>query len=111
MRTETPADSYLQRPPLIACEEVVGRSAFPSVRNPLLNLPAMKRLQALPPETRAVIADLLQDLRNDARSRAEKSWRTNKPPMACYWKVVGVLAYHTCRAIRPAKAKSSRAAA
>lgn len=76
------------------------RSLRPSVRNPLLELPAMVRLQALPPATRTPLRDLLRDLSADARRRANESWRRNKAPMAAYWKAVAVYAGHAARALR-----------
>ncbi|RYE43630.1 MAG: hypothetical protein EOP24_27785 [Hyphomicrobiales bacterium] len=78
----------------------MSRSERREVRNPVLALPAAKRLMELPSDTRAVVADILADLSADARSRAEKSWRTNKGPMAVYWKAVGVYAGHLKRAMR-----------
>ncbi len=67
--------------------------------NPMLALPGVKRLKALPPESRDAIRAALLDLRADA-ARAEKSWRTHKAPMAAYWKAVSVYAGHLARAIR-----------
>lgn len=68
--------------------------------NPLLALPALARLRALDAETREALRGLLLDLRADARSRAEKSWRTRKAPMAAYWAAVSVYAGHLARALR-----------
>lgn len=70
------------------------------VRNPVLALPALVRVQALPPAARAALAVLLYDLATDARARAEHSWRRHKAPMAVYWKAVSVYARHIARAIR-----------
>ncbi|WP_084798521.1 hypothetical protein [Pleomorphomonas koreensis] len=78
---------------------MIDRSNLPEVRNPILALPAFKRLQSLPVETRQVLGDILQDLAMDARGRAEKCWRTHKAPMAFYWKVVSVLTGHIRRAL------------
>lgn len=81
------------------------RSLLPTVRNPLLALPAMQRLAALlagRPELRAAVLELLLEIRNHARASAQLSWRRNKGPMALYWKVVGVYAGHILRAIRSA---------
>jgi len=80
---------------------VVDRSNRPDVRNPVLGLPAARRLLNLPPETRAAVADVLRDLSKDARNRAQESWRKNKGPMAVYWKAVGAYATHLYRAVRP----------
>ena len=76
------------------------RSNRREVRNPVLALPATQRLMALPPESRAVIAEVLVDLVADARGRAQESWRKNKGPMAAYWKAVGAYAHHFRRVLR-----------
>lgn len=75
----------------------VARSQRREVRNPVLALPAVQRLLALPPEHRALFAEILGDLTTDARARAQLSWRQNKGPMAAYWKAVGAYAYHLRR--------------
>jgi hypothetical protein len=71
---------------------VSDRSSSAEVRNPLLGLPAAQKMRSLPPEARAVLAELLRELSFDARERAERSWRQNKAPMAVYWKAVAVYA-------------------
>ena len=80
---------------------MVARSQRQEVRNPVLALPAMAQLLALPPESRAAIVSVLNDLAVDAAARAEKSWRTHKAPMAAYWKAVSVYAKHLRAAVRP----------
>lgn len=87
------------------------RSLRSGVRNPILELPAVRQIMALPPEGRSALAALLRDLSKEARQRAEKSWRQSKAPMAAYWKAVSVYAGHTARAIRPQVAAASRARA
>lgn len=77
----------------------VDRSNRREVRNPVLSLPAVKRLDELSPETRAIVADILGDLVKDARSRAQQSWIKNKGPMAAYWKAVGAYAHHFRRVV------------
>lgn len=77
------------------------RSNLREVRNPVLALPGVKRLQALPPDVRHTIADLLADIRDDAREKAQKSWLKNKGPMAAYWKAVGAYAEHIRRVVKP----------
>lgn len=77
------------------------RSNRPIVRNPMLAMPAMEGLRNLEPHARAAVQELLQDLAADASARADKCWRTHKPPMAAYWKAVAVYARHTARAIGP----------
>ncbi len=76
------------------------RSARREVRNPVLALPAVQRLLALDPHTRAVVAEILGDLAIDARGRAQASWLKNKGPMAAYWKAVGAYAGHFRRVCR-----------
>lgn len=76
------------------------RSNRREVRNPVLSLPSIQRLQDLPPEAREAVRDLLADLVVDARSRAQASWIKNKGPMAAYWKAVGAYAHHIKRALR-----------
>lgn len=79
---------------------MTARSNRREVRNPVLALPAAKRIAELPPEARELLAELLADLTTDARARAQESWRKNKGPMAAYWKAVGAYAHHLRRAIR-----------
>ncbi len=82
------------------------RASRPEVRNPVLALPAVAKLQALPPETRALIAEALKELTADCRAKANSHWRKNKGWAAAYWKTVGVYAYHFGRAIRPHKGEA-----
>jgi hypothetical protein len=78
----------------------MNRSARPEVRNPLLELPAARGLQELPPEARTALRALLLDLRKQAQARAEKAWRSHKGPMAVYWRAVGTYAGHIARLLR-----------
>lgn len=57
----------------IVAERIPARSNRAEVRNPILTLPAVARLRALDPETRAILQDLLLELQQDARQRAEAS--------------------------------------
>ena len=75
------------------------RSNRRDVRNPVFGLPAFSRLETLPPEARAALVEVLQDIATDAADRAEKSWRTHKAPMAAYWKAVSVYSGHIKRAL------------
>lgn len=70
------------------------RSSRREVRNPLLSLPAARRIGELPIEARQAFAEILLELSTAARTRAEESWRKNKGPMAAYWKAVSVYAKH-----------------
>ncbi|MBO9589581.1 hypothetical protein [Devosia sp.] len=76
------------------------RSNRREVRNPVLALPSIRRLQELPPEAREAVRDILADLVVDARGRAQASWLKNKGPMAAYWKAVGAYAHHIRGALR-----------
>ena len=73
------------------------RSASVDVRNPLLTLPSVAALQALPAETQVALRAVLKDMSADARARADKCWKTHKAPMAAYWKALAVYANHTSR--------------
>ena len=48
-------------------------------------LPAMQVLRAQPAETRHLLADLLAELADDARLRAETCWRFRKAPIGACW--------------------------
>ena len=76
------------------------RSNRREVRNPVLALPSIQRLQDLPPEAREAVRAVMGDLVIDARARAQASWLKNKGPMAAYWKAVGAYAHHIKRALR-----------
>lgn len=76
------------------------RSSQPDVRNPVLDLPGIAELRALPVECREPLRQTLMAIRADAQVKAQESWRRNKGPMAAYWKAVGVYAGHIARAIR-----------
>ena len=76
------------------------RSSHPHVRNPVLALPSVARLQSLSPAARAELRQLLLELRGDAQVRADDCWRRHKAPMAAYWKVVSVYAGHVARVLR-----------
>lgn len=85
------------------------RSNRAEVRNPILTLPSLCRLRALSPEARLALQDILLDIQNDARLRAERSWRGRKPPVAAYWAACGVYAGHIARAIGPGPGRRHRA--
>ena len=71
----------------------------------MLAVPGVRsRLAALPAPAREALRLILIDIARDARSRAEKCWKTHKAPMALYWKVVAVYAGHIARAINQAHA-------
>jgi len=79
---------------------MTDRAQRREVRNPVLALPSVKRLDELEPETRAIVAEILNELAIDARQRAQQSWIKNKGPMAAYWKAVGAYANHIRRVIQ-----------
>lgn len=76
------------------------RSNRPDVRNPLVGLPSVAAIKALPDATRAALRALLLDIRKDAQARAETCWKRHKAPMAAYWKAVAVYAGHAARIAR-----------
>ena len=73
---------------------MTDRSTTEAVRNPLSTLPAAARIAALPVEAREALEELLRDISADARTRAEKCWRSHKAPMAAYWKALAVYSRH-----------------
>lgn len=78
----------------------LGRSAQPETRNPVLALPTMQRLRALPAPLRELLSDLLADLSCDARKRSETHLKRNKWWSAVYWRGIAIYAQHIARAIR-----------
>ena len=82
-------------------DPTLARSQRREVRNPILALPAARRVQALSPEQRAVLAEILEALGEDARQRAQDCWTRHKAPMAAYWKACSVYARHLARVLRP----------
>lgn len=76
------------------------RSAKAVVRNPILSLEAAQKIAALPEPAREALGELLNEIRADARVRAEKCWRTRKPPLAAYWQACSVYAGHIARLTR-----------
>jgi len=78
---------------------MTDRSARREVRNPVLALPSIGDLQALDLPVRKALRGVLGDLARDAAERAQSSWRSNKAPMAAYWKAVSVYAKHVRAAL------------
>ena len=68
--------------------------------NPLLKLPAARAVRNLPPAQRAVLAELMADLRHQANSEAEICWKRRKAPMAAYWRAVSTYARHVGHCLR-----------
>lgn len=80
---------------------MIARSTSPEVRNPLLRLPSVRRLALEMGEGQAaLLAEALAEISDDARLRAEASWRRHKAPMAAYWKAVAVYSRHLRLALR-----------
>lgn len=71
------------------------------VINPVLALPTASRTGDMPPSARRWLWSFLKDISQDARDRAERSWKTHKAPMALYWKCVAVYTGHLARVLRP----------
>lgn len=67
--------------------------------NPLLNLPAGRKLMSLPPEQRAALEPVLRELRDQANVEAENAWKRRKGPMAAYWRAVATYARHVAHAL------------
>jgi len=67
--------------------------------NPLLRLPAARRLIALPAEQREPLEALLRELRAEADREAENAWRRRKGPMAAYWRAVATYARHVAHVL------------
>jgi hypothetical protein len=78
---------------------MIPRAGRLEVRNPMLQLPSLAALQTLDPVAREALRAILLDLRTDARSRADRSWASRKPPMAAYWAAVAVYAGHLARVL------------
>lgn len=85
-----------------------ARASRADVRNPVLGLPTAAKLRALDGPAADALRSILQELREDARERAEACWRKHKAPMAAYWKAVSVYAGHLARAIGRDQAGAGR---
>lgn len=70
------------------------------VANPLLGLPAAAKLQALPPESRAALREVLLELGEQSKAKSEACWRNHKGLIAAYWKAVGVYCRHFARLLK-----------
>lgn len=71
------------------------RSNRASVRNPIQAIPEVReRFEALPPESRAAIVEMLQAIRRQCRENAAVALKKHKPPMYAYWKAMAVNARH-----------------
>lgn len=79
---------------------MIPRSSRREVRNPILALPEVKAIMALPVEQREALAVLLKGVARAAREKGEHCWSTRKPPMAGYWASSAVVAKHIAHALR-----------
>lgn len=80
--------------------EDLPRSNRAEVRNPILALPAAKKIADLPPEARDAVCELLEEMRIDAFARANNAWKKSKPPLAAYWRATSTYCGHIRKAIR-----------
>jgi len=96
-----------KRPGPMRAHGTTERSSRAEVRNPILTLPSVARLRALTPDARLALQDILLDLQHDARLRADRSWKSRKPPVAAYWAACAVYAGHIARAIGPGRGRRS----
>ncbi len=87
---------------------IADRSNRAEVRNPVLAMPGVRRLQAMPQLYRDAMVEVMIDIRDDARRRADECWRKHKAPMAAYWKAVSVYANHIARALREPERRALR---
>jgi len=78
--------------------------------NPLLSLPSVRKVLALPREQRRALEALMRDLRAEADNLAEVSWRRRKGPLATYWRAVSTYARHVAHALSKGDAQLERPA-
>jgi hypothetical protein len=74
--------------------------------NPLLDLPAGKKLLELPAEQREPLETVLREPRDQANAQAEICWRRRKSPMATYWRAVSTYSRHLAHALSKAAAQA-----
>ena len=77
------------------------RSTRPDIRNPMLRLPSVAAIQALPIEQRRPLGTLLREMAVQARAEANRAWASGKGPMAAYWLAASIYAKHAARVIDP----------
>lgn len=87
--------------PLVPGGGEYGRGARRDVRNPVLTLPAARKVMDLPAPQRRLIGSILRDLSTQARGKAVEAWDGRKGIMAAYWQGVAVYAKHIARVIDP----------
>jgi hypothetical protein len=81
----------------------MSRSARADVRNPVLRLPEAAALAdwcRAHPEGADHLWRLVRAISAQAHAEADRSWRQRKPPLAAYWRAMGVYARHIAAALR-----------
>lgn len=78
---------------------MVDRSSRVEVRNPVLTLPAMRRIAEQDTISRGDLRELLAEAKTECQARADQCWRRHKAPMASYWKSWAVNLGHMRRAL------------
>lgn len=69
--------------------------------NPLLQLPAARKILALPEsEEKRLLEQLLREMRVQANDLAELNWARKKAPIAAYWRATSTYARHAAHALR-----------
>ena len=82
--------------------------------NPLMALPAARRLMELVPqhsEVARAMVDLLTEMRHDANERAETSWRRKKAPMAAYARACATYFRHVAHVLKQGLVRADAARA
>lgn len=69
----------------------------PETQNPLLQLPAAKRIREKSPEFRREWKQLCLELAEQAVEKGDYNWKRRKYMNAAYWRVVAVYARHAAR--------------
>lgn len=67
--------------------------------NPLLTLPAGRKLAELDDESSRALEQICRELRAQANDQAETCWSRRKAPMAAYWRAVSTYARHVAHAL------------
>lgn len=81
---------------------MIPRSSRAEVRNPILRLPEAQRLAEVladHPDAARAFRDLLGAIHRHAHTEADRAWRQRKPPVAAYWRAMGVYARHIRAAV------------
>lgn len=79
------------------------RSSRAEVRNPMIALPEVQALAALPLDARMATRAALMAISKECRHRGNEAWAKHKAPMAAYWKANAVNLRHLALAIPKGK--------